>query len=110
MVRVYLRPYRSKLGEVAYRDRYVMTRYVAGEAVSEQAPAIFSRGLELYDVQIVCIRSSDLAGGQRKILRQRGYRRTVQGLHYEVWERTEAAPGRADAGGGRRAAAAISSG
>jgi hypothetical protein len=88
MVRTYLRPLRDRLGAVSYRERFVMVRYARGEPVVEEAPAIFARGLDLYDVQVVCIRSSEHASLQREILRASGFRPSVQRIRYELWERS----------------------
>jgi hypothetical protein len=87
MVRTYLGPNRHLVGEMAYRDRYVMTHFAAGEQRHPQAEAIFARGLELYDVEAVCLRNSDLAETAREILRESGYRRRVQGTDHEIWVR-----------------------
>ena len=88
MVRMYLDPNRHLVGEMAYRDRYVMTHFAAGEQRHPQAEAIFARGLELYDVEAVCLRNSDLAESARVILRESGYRRRAQGTDHEIWVRT----------------------
>jgi hypothetical protein len=87
MVRMYLDPNRHLVGEMAYRDRYVMTHFAAGEQRHPQAKAIFARGLELYDVEAVCLRNSALAETARVILRESGYRRRVQGTDHEIWVR-----------------------
>jgi hypothetical protein len=88
MVRIYLGGNRHRVGEMAYRDRYVMTHFAGGEQRHPQAAAIFARGLELYDIEAVCLRNSDIAEMARQILRQSGYRRRVQGTDYEIWVRT----------------------
>lgn len=97
MVRTYLRPLRARVGEVAYRDRLVMTHYVAGEVLHEQAPAIFARGLDLYDVAAVVLQESPHTLLQRQILREKGFHRTVQGVHYELWQREPPRLGAPDA-------------
>lgn len=87
MVRVYLRPNKDLLGPVAYRDRTVMTFYVAGEVRHPSAAEIFERGLGLWDVRAVCLRNSRVAEEARAILRRRGFRRRVQGVGMEIWVR-----------------------
>jgi hypothetical protein len=87
MVRDYLAPDREHLGEVAYSDRLAMTRYATGESVGDDAPAIFARGLDLYGVDLVCLRLSPLLGAQRIVLRESGFRRNLRGARYEIWER-----------------------
>jgi len=86
-VRNYLAPQRQRLGEIAYRDRTVMTWYVAGETRHPQAAAIFRRGLDLWDVRAVCLRNTPLAEQARGILREAGFTRRVQGLNMEIWVR-----------------------
>jgi hypothetical protein len=87
LVRDYLLPSRARVGQMAYRDRHVMTRYVSGRQTGEQTPAIFARGLDLYAVDLVCLRVSDHISAQRSILEQGGFTRSITGLHYEIWER-----------------------
>jgi hypothetical protein len=91
MVREYLAPDRAHLGELAYSDRLVMTRYATGEAEGDDAAAIFARGLDLYGVQLVCLRLSAQLGAQRAALRESGFRRSLRGARYEIWERAGAA-------------------
>jgi hypothetical protein len=100
MVRDYLAPDREHLGEVAYSDRLAMTRYATGEDAGGGAPAIFARGLDLYGVQLVCLRLSEELAEQRAALRASGFHRSVRGAHYEIWERAD----RADGGAAGRAA------
>lgn len=88
VVRNYLRVNRARVGEVAFHERLVMTRYVGGDVIDPQAPAIFERGLETWNVKAVCLRNSDQAGTARQILRRTGFRRAVQGLGVEIWVRT----------------------
>jgi hypothetical protein len=88
MVGGFLEPMRATLGEIAYRDRYVMTHYAGGELRHPQAEAIFGRGLELYDVQAVCLRVSEHVGTARALLKRAGYERRVQGSSFEIWARS----------------------
>ncbi len=88
MVCDYLSPDRAHLGEVAYAERRAMTRYATGE-LSAGAPAIFARGLDLYGVRLVCLRLSAQLAAQRAALRKSGFRRTLRGAHYEIWQRGE---------------------
>jgi len=102
VVRVYLRPVRAQVGEVAYRDRIVMAHYVGGEVLHEQAPAIFARGLDLYDVRAALLQRSPHTGLQRRILREMGFRRTVQAVRYELWQRAPSGVGSVGGAGGPR--------
>ncbi|HKA16276.1 MAG TPA: DUF6077 domain-containing protein [Myxococcota bacterium] len=85
IVRDYLSPDRA--GEIAYGDRLAMTRYATGELATPEAPAIFARGLDLYGVRLVCLRLSAQLSAQRAALRERGFRRSLRGARYEIWER-----------------------
>ena len=91
MVRDYLAPDRARLGEVAYGDRRVMTRYATGEPAGDDAAAISARVLDLYGVQLVCLRLSAQLAAQRAALRASGFRRSLRGARYEIWERAEVA-------------------
>lgn len=87
-VRVYLKPLREKIGELAFRDRYVMTQFVDGNAGFHPREAqIFERGLDLYDVQAVCIRIGQTIAPAREILRRAGFTKRLQGTHMEIWAR-----------------------
>ncbi|TMA36242.1 MAG: hypothetical protein E6J87_01280 [Deltaproteobacteria bacterium] len=89
LVRDYLSPDRA--GEIAYGDRLVMTRYATGELASDEAAAVFARGLDLYGVRLVCLRLSAQLAVQRAALREHGFRRSLRGARYEIWERAGAA-------------------
>ncbi|MGH0029447.1 MAG: DUF6077 domain-containing protein [Myxococcota bacterium] len=91
-VRVYLRPLRERLGRIAYRDRIVMTHYADGIVDDPRAHAVFERGLDLYDVQAVCIRISEHAPRARATLRRAGFVKRLQTTGYEIWARADAAP------------------
>ena len=88
LVRDYLSPERA--GEVAYRDRVALTRYATGELADDETRAIFARGLDLYGVRLVCLRLSAELGAQRQALRDHGFRRSLRGARYEIWERVAA--------------------
>jgi hypothetical protein len=91
IVRDYLTPDREHLGEQAYADRVSMTRYATGELPSADAPAVFARGLDLYGVSLVCLRLSPQLAAQRAALREKGFRRTLRGTRYEIWQRADPA-------------------
>jgi hypothetical protein len=83
----YLQPLREQVGKVAYRDRVVMTQFADGNTEHPRAAAIFERGLDLYDVQAVCIRISDRVADARQILRRAGFVRHIQATDLEIWSR-----------------------
>ena len=83
----YLRPLREQVGWTAYRDRVVMTQFADGSTEHPRAAAIFERGLDLYDVQAVCIRNSDQVVEARQILRRAGFVRHIQATDLEIWSR-----------------------
>jgi hypothetical protein len=87
MVRIYLDPLRERIGEIAYRDRVLMTRFAGGNLEHPRAAAIFERGLDLYDVQAVGIANSEHLGTAREILRRTGFLKRIQGTDLEVWSR-----------------------
>ena len=88
MVPLYLRAQSERLGNTAYRDRYVMTHFAGGERRHPEAAELFSRGLELYGVAAACIRISEHTDLTRDILRRAGYQRRVQSNNYEIWVRS----------------------
>ena len=93
-VRFYLRPLRERVGELAYRDRILMTRVAGGDLDHPRAAAVFERGLELYGVQAACIRNTPDIGVARDILRRAGFLKRIQGTDMEIWARDELpAPG-----------------
>ena len=96
-VRFYLALQRRHMGEIAFRDRMVMTRFVEGSHEHPRAAAIFERGLELYDVHAVCLQASEVAGVARSILRRQGFTKHLQATDMEIWVRT-GAERRAEAG------------
>ncbi len=114
LVRDYLSPSRERVGAIAYRDRHVLTRYVGGRAFDRETPALFARGLDLYAVDLVCLRHSEHTEAQRAILDEKGFAKTVSGRHYELWERAArvkaAPPATATSPDASSAAAASSSG
>jgi Family of unknown function (DUF6077) len=91
IVRDYLTPDREHLGEQAYADRVSMTNYATGELPSADAPVVFARGLDLYGVSLVCLRLSPQLAAQRGALREKGFRRTLRGARYEIWQRANPA-------------------
>ncbi len=86
-VRIYLIPLRERIGEIAFRDRHVMTQFVDGDASHPRAAAIFERGLDLYDVQAVCLRSGPTVEAARAILRRAGFEKRLQATGMEIWAR-----------------------
>jgi hypothetical protein len=91
LVRDYLSPSRERVGAIAYRDRHVLTRYVGGRSMGDDTPGLFARGLDLYAVDLVCLRHSEHTPAQRAILGEAGFTRTVSGRNYEIWERSDRA-------------------
>lgn len=69
------------------RRRRDMIAYVAGTG-SKDFSKQFRRGLELYDVSGVCLRTLDQADEARTILRAAGFRRNAKGPRYEIWVRS----------------------
>ena len=98
-VRHYLRTQRPRIGEEAYRDRMLMTRFAEGDGSDPEAAAIFARGLERYHVQAVCLALSATTPAARHILREAGFERRLQGTDMEIWARPQARLGRRDAAG-----------
>lgn len=94
-VRVYLRPLREQLGETAFRDRVLMTFFAEGSRDHPDAAAIFERGLDLYDVQAVCLRTGPETAEARAILRRQGFMKRIQATNFEIWARP-GLPGAAD--------------
>jgi hypothetical protein len=86
-VRVYLKPLRERIGDLAFRDRHVMTQFVEGDLSHPRAAAIFERGLDLYDVQAACLRSGPNIETARDILRRAGFSKRIQGTGMEIWAR-----------------------
>ena len=84
----YLRAQRHRIGEDAYRDRILMTRFASGEAHQPAAAAIFEEGLERYAVKAVCLALSDDTAVARQILRRAGFERYLQGTDMEIWVRS----------------------
>jgi len=84
---MYLRPHRAALGAQNVRDRKVMTTYAGRGARSKMAAKIFRAGLDRFDVKAVCLRTSPRVANPRAILRQAGFRQTLQGEEYEIWVR-----------------------
>ena len=89
-VRIYLVPLRDRIGEIAFRDRHVMTQFVDGDASHARAAAIFERGLELYDVAAVCLRNGPTIEPARAILRRAGFQKRLQATGMEIWARNGA--------------------
>ena len=87
VVRSYPNPLRERVGEIAYRDRVLMTRFADGDLEHPRAAAIFERGLELYDVQAVGIANSEHLGSAREILRRAGFVKRIQATDLEIWAR-----------------------
>jgi hypothetical protein len=86
-VRHYLRTQRPRLGEREYRERMLMTRFAGGDGSDPEAAAIFASGLERYRVQAVCLSLSGTTPTARRILREAGFVRRVQGTDMEIWAR-----------------------
>jgi hypothetical protein len=87
IVRMYLKPQRERIGEIAYRDRLLMRRFAGGVARDPRAAAIFERGLELFDVYAVCLRAGSAASQARAILRRSGFTKRIQDSRFEIWAR-----------------------
>ncbi|MCP4659620.1 MAG: hypothetical protein GY856_29815, partial [bacterium] len=85
MVRHYLKPHAARIGADNYRDRRVMTRYLAGEVDSEEAATIFRDGLARFPIRGVCLRDSEYAEGARAILREAGFLREMRYSLHEIW-------------------------
>jgi hypothetical protein len=88
-VREYLKPLRERVGELAFRDRHVMTQFVGGDVSHPRAAAIFERGLDLYDVQAACLRNGPNIEAARDILRRAGFSKRIQGTGMEIWARSQ---------------------
>lgn len=84
----YLFRYRELLGEDELSRRDRMTRYTAGLLEGPDAHRVFRRGLEQFDVKGVCLRIGDHSRRARAILRDQGFRRTLQQGDYELWVRS----------------------
>lgn len=83
----YLEVYVDQLGIAELRRRAVVTRYSEGLASGPRASLIFREGLERWNVRGVCIRNSEYASEARGILRDLGFRRTLQSTDREIWVR-----------------------
>ncbi len=100
-VRVYLTPHRERIGREDYQRRKVMTALVGGRRASPGDLGQFRAGLERYAVRAACVRNSATAPALRKILRDAGFRRRLQGIDMEIWLRDGRGELRPGAGGER---------
>ncbi len=87
-VRFYLKHLRDRLSDIAFRDRQLMTRFVDGHADQSDAAQIFERGLDLYEIEAVCLRHGATLESARKILRRAGFHRRIPGSDAEIWARS----------------------
>jgi hypothetical protein len=85
---MYIWRYHNQLGDENARHRVLMANYAAGEAEHPDAPELFALGLERFEVDAVCLRSSIEARRARGILRRAGFRLDLKTLEYEIWLRS----------------------
>jgi hypothetical protein len=86
-VRFYLKHLRSHIGNVAFRDRHLMTRFVDGHGDDPQAAKIFERGLARYNIEAVCLRRGATFESARAILRRAGFSKRATSPNFEIWAR-----------------------
>lgn len=87
-VRIYLNPLRDRIGETAFRDRNIMTRFADGHADEPDAAEIFERGLDLYEIEAVCLMRGATLETARKILRRAGFSPKIRDARAEIWARS----------------------
>jgi hypothetical protein len=87
IVRHYLNTQRSRIGEEAFQERLLMTRFVEGTARHPRAAATFEQGLDRYAVKAALLQVSATTPTAREILRRKGFGRRLQGTGMEIWVR-----------------------
>jgi hypothetical protein len=83
----YLARYRAQLGAGEIVLRVWMTAFAEGRIESPDAPRRFGEGLDHFSVKAVCLRITSRTDAVREVLRESGFRRTVQGVGHEIWVR-----------------------